>query len=99
MCLDLDMSRLVAPSSVRMPSVGSDEPQTFLTQEWLTATVEKVITNFRKAESSAERVPLLGVIRCNRGEKRRALKEICRALKHHMPGTAVIFVSFNISHV
>ena len=89
------MRRLKSALSVTSPEIGPDEPTQFLTQDWLDEAMAIVRENFAKEDSSGERVPPLGLIRCSRGGKTRALKEIAKAVRKSMTDTAAIFVSFN----
>ena len=92
----LDMRRLKSPLGVVPPnSSGENDPQEFLTQDWLNEALEIIRKNCAKVDTDRERVPPLGLIRCSRGGKTRALKEIAQAVKTNMRDTAAIFVSFN----
>ncbi len=90
-----DLNRLKDAESITPPELQLTEPKEFITNAWLDDAVQTVEESFLKYDTDAERVPVLGLIRCSRGGKTRALKEIGRAMKAKWPDVAVIYVSFN----
>ena len=90
-----DVNRLKDAESITAPELQPTDPQKFITKAWLDDAIHNVETNFMKYDTDAERVPIMGLIRCSRGGNTRALKEIARAIKAKMPDVAVIYVSFN----
>ena len=85
-----DMSRLLSPSKVSLPLVESKPA--FLTKEWLDATGSSILQWW---ESEDYRKPPTALVRCSRGGKTRALKELAHWLQQKRPGATILFVSFN----
>ena len=67
---------------------------TFIAQDgWLEDTVKTIMEGLHHEDSSRRRVSPMALVRCSRGGKTRALREIARCLKDK--GVPVILVSFN----
>jgi hypothetical protein len=98
-----DLSTMLVPAAeVPLPSmlVSDDQnklvdPPPFVNASWLVDTMELVKGEWRRSESDDYRKRPMALVRCSRGGKTRALKEIAHRLHRDLPGTAVIFVSFN----
>jgi hypothetical protein len=67
----------------------------FISQQWLSAVVHIACENFAAQDADEQRVPPMAFIRCSRGGKTRALKEVANALKSKFSDAAIIFVAFN----
>jgi hypothetical protein len=89
------MSLLYDPLLVSPPALDNDDPVEFLTQDWLNDTMTMVQKYCDNKDTYRQRVPPLGLIRCSRGGKTRALIEIAKRIKETTTDTACIFVSFN----
>ena len=67
---------------------------TFIAQDgWLEDTIKTIMEGFHDEDTSQRRVSPMALVRCSRGGKTRALREIARCLKDK--GVPVILVSFN----
>mmetsp|Transcript_22762 Transcript_22762/g.32681 ORF Transcript_22762/g.32681 Transcript_22762/m.32681 type:complete len:537 (+) Transcript_22762:613-2223(+) len=77
------------------PMVSGSEPE-FVDEEWLSKRVEDILSLYRTSDTMAFRLPPTAFVRCSRGGKTRALKEIAKRLKS-IVHASVIFVSFNES--
>jgi hypothetical protein len=89
---EFDVTRLCKPSEVTVPLVLEDEPE-FVWKEWLDATLEDIKAGLEAGDVETRRVKPMALVRCSRGGKTRALKEIARVL--HKNNLLAIFVSFN----
>ena len=67
----------------------------FLTTAWLQETIRIIVVYMKKADSGMEKAPPMGLVRCSRGGKTRALYEIGIKFKELYPDCAVIYVCFN----
>ena len=83
------------PICILPPVVLPSEPP-FITDDWLVKTADTIINHYNNEDGvNGSRVPPMALVRCSRGGKTRALKELARRLKISLPNTAIIFVSFN----
>jgi len=87
------MDELLPPMEVPPPSISSTDP-TFVDEEWLSGSVQSVISHYESEDEDVLRVRPTAFIRCSRGGKTRALKEMARRLKSSLHAS-VIFVSFH----
>ncbi len=90
-----DVNRLKDAESVTPPTLQPNDPKEYITKAWLDDAMHTVEKNVLNCDSNAQHVPAMGLIRCSRGGKTRALHEITRAMKAKRPDVAVIYVSFN----
>jgi len=84
------------PLDVPLPEVYDNEPKFVSKKGWL----EKVTTDIFKyfnAADSAHRVPPMAFVRCSRGGKTRALKEVAHSIRKQDKEIAILFVSFSDS--
>jgi hypothetical protein len=100
--LDDLSAALFAPQDVPLPSLLEwnaraelAAPPPFLPARWLVETVELVRREWRRTDSGQQRKRPMALVRCSRGGKTRALKEMAHQLHRKLPGTVIIFVSFN----
>jgi hypothetical protein len=93
---DLDWSNHCSPTDVVVPPLQKREPP-FVTSEWLHAIVDIVKERCKASDSASLLVPPMALVRCSRGGKTRALQEIARQLKADLPGSSVVYVTFNDS--
>jgi hypothetical protein len=79
------------------PIEESELDPPFLTQSWLSERIEEICELYEERDDvdGAYRKPPMGVVRCSRGGKTRALKEIAHSLKVKHPDAAVVRISFN----
>jgi hypothetical protein len=79
-----------------VPPPPTKTPQ-FIGKKWLNDTVEVILKSYflKEPDDGTLRLAPMGLIRCSRGGKTRALREIAAVLKNQLPMTAVISVSFN----
>jgi hypothetical protein len=100
---DSSANNLISPKSYlsidpqRIAPRAPGETPGFMGKKWLKNRVAEIIKYYNIKESAFGlfRVSPMGLIRCSRGGKSRALLEIGTMLKKKLPDTAVIFVSFN----
>jgi hypothetical protein len=76
------------------PAIAVDEPA-FIGRKWLNTTVDTLIENMKLKDTDMTRVAPAALIRCSRGGKTRALKEVALRLKATVNQVAVLLVSFN----
>ena len=92
-----DMKALVkTPLDVRLPD-KPESPKFVCSQDWLNVE-DTIMAQLEAKDTSYNRVPPMGFVRCSRGGKTRALTEIAHILrkaKSASDSVAVIFVSFN----
>jgi hypothetical protein len=70
------------------------EPPFIASDNWLEDVTETIKTQMEEADGPS-RVPPMALMRCSRGGKTRALKEIGKSLKSQLPNAAIIYISFN----
>jgi hypothetical protein len=92
---EIDINTLCAPRDVKCPVISDDSPPFTAKPSWLDDTLSSIITYFAKSDTDMERVPPMALVRCSRGGKTRALKEIAKALKEKMPDACIVYVSLN----
>ena len=83
----------MSPMEVPPPSLPDNEPE-FVDEEWLSGSVESILSFYQAEDTLSGRVLPTAFVRCSRGGKTRALIEIAQRLKSSAQ-TAVFFVSFN----
>jgi hypothetical protein len=71
------------------PAIAVDEPA-FIGGKWLNTTVDTLIKNMKLADTGITRVAPIALIRCSRGGKTRALKEVALRLKATVDQVAVL---------
>jgi hypothetical protein len=97
--MPVQLNDLVAPADVCVPPLdvsSAGTPPPFTSEVgWLESTVESIWEKFESEDSGSWRVPPMALVRCSRGGKTRALKEIARRLKKERPEVCVLYVSLN----
>ncbi len=83
------------PSEVAITPLNKGEPTFIAPSGWIMDQVNFIIEKYANEDTPSERVPPMALVRCSRGGKTRALKEIGLALKEKMPECVVLSVSFN----
>jgi hypothetical protein len=86
---------LVAPLEVRPFPVHEKEPQFCAEEGWLESCVVAMRRWIEAEEERPDRVRPTAFIRCSRGGKTRALKELNKELLAKLDSTAVVYISFN----
>ena len=85
-----DMNRLLSPSKVPLPL--AETTPVFLTKKWLDETGSSILKWWERVDY---RKPPTALVRCSRGGKTRALKELAYWLQQKWPKATILFVSFN----
>jgi hypothetical protein len=95
----LDQSKMKSPFETYVPSFRESNSPPFLADKnWLTSVINRIWPQFLapEPEDASVRIAPLGLVRCSRGGKTRALLEIAHHFRNSVgKTTAVIFVSFN----
>jgi hypothetical protein len=89
----LSNKELLPPLEVPVPAVEATEPE-FLYPDWLKDSVAEVLCHYQNADEGISRVPPMAFVRCSRGGKTRAMKEMASILRDRTKA-CVLFVSFN----
>jgi hypothetical protein len=84
---------LLPPLEVPVPAVEATAPE-FLYPDWLKDSVAEVLCHYQNADEGISRVPPMAFVRCSRGGKTRAMKEMASILRKRTEA-CVLFVSFN----
>jgi hypothetical protein len=95
----LDQFKMKSPFETFLPLArGTKDPAFLADKDWTQSVIDEFWPHFlaQEPQTASERFPPLGLVRCSRGGKTRALLEIAHHLRNSVgETTAVIFVSFN----
>jgi hypothetical protein len=72
--------------------MNPDESPPFITQQWIDDTGGHILG---LCDSNTDRKPPMALVRCSRGGKTRALKELAKWLREKRKDLSIIFVSAN----
>jgi hypothetical protein len=86
----LDLSSLASVEDLKPPPIPAGEPSFTSEEHWLENLCKEIMEHFGAEDEPSKRVPPMALVRCSRGGKTRALREIANALK-----VPVLLVSFN----
>jgi hypothetical protein len=91
-----DVTKLVAsPLDVAPIAVHEEEPEFCAEDGWLDTCIADMIKRLNAVENLPERIPPMGFMRCSRGGKTRALRELNKRLWEQHADIAVIYVTFS----
>jgi hypothetical protein len=89
----LSCEELLPPLEVPVSAVEATAPP-FLYPDWLEDSVAKVVCHYQNADDEKSRVSPMAFVRCSRGGKTRAMREMVSILRDRTEA-CVLFVSFN----
>ena len=93
--MPFDTSSLLPPNEIDVtPFLDAKEPPFIAPENWLENVTKTICENMMR-EDDGQRVPPMAFVRCSRGGKTRALKEVGVQLKKLIPEAAIIYVSMN----